>query len=171
MHRITCFVFVVLLLLLNVTDSFAQGDLLNEAEIVAVPDEMTFEEYRDANRRLISGVIVSSLLPVPGMMHFYTGEKKTGYKLLGGTGLGVLSIIAGIAALSGESDEWKSSDFETVDISGQRYEKIPVFIYEENNVQNTGYTLKKLDKKHKNLWGGNFSCSYRRWNDNLQSCF
>ena len=50
--------------------------------------------------------------------------------------------------MSGDDDGWQSSDFETVDIGSQRYEKIPVFIYEENNAENTGYTLKKLDKKH-----------------------
>ncbi|MDP8240412.1 MAG: hypothetical protein P9X24_15080 [Candidatus Hatepunaea meridiana] len=148
------FVLIIMLLSLNIRASYAQGDLLNEVEIQAVPDAMTFEEYRDANRRLVSGVIVSSLVPVPGMMHFYAGEKKTGYRLLKGAGLGLLSVIAGIVALSGEEDGWKSSDFETVDISGQRYEKIPVFIYEENDVQNTGYTLKKLDKKRKTSEAG-----------------
>jgi len=128
--------------------SLAQGDLLNEVEIQPLPDEMTFEEYRDANRRLISGVIVSSLMPVPGMMHLYAGEKKTAYRLFGATGVGLLSMLAGIAALSDEGDDWESSDFETVDIGGKKYEKIPVFIYEEDDFDNTGYTLRKLDKKH-----------------------
>ncbi|NQU05828.1 MAG: hypothetical protein HQ568_07030 [Calditrichaeota bacterium] len=148
MKKITCFVIMIMLLSFSVRASYAQGDLLNEAGIQAVPATMTFEEYRDANRRLTSGVIVSSLMPVPGMMHFYAGEKQTAYKLLGGTGIGLLSIIAGIATMSGDDDGWQSSDFETVDIGSQRYEKIPVFIYEENNAENTGYTLKKLDKKH-----------------------
>jgi len=147
MLRIICFLLLVSLIAVNTTASFAQGDLLNEVEIQPVPGEMTFEEYRDANRRLASGVIVSTLLPVPGMMHFYAGEKKTGYKLLGGAGLGVLSLIAGIATLSEESDEWESSDFETMDIGKKRYAKIPVFIYEENNTTNTGYTLHELHKK------------------------
>ena len=136
-----------MILLTNVSVASAQGDLLNEAVIQPVPEGMTFEEYRDANRRLISGVIVSSLVPVPGMMHFYAGEKKTGYQLLGVSGLGLLSIVAGIATMSEESDDWEDSDFEFVDIGNKRYEKIPVFIYEEDSASNTGYTLKELHKK------------------------
>ena len=57
------YLFIITLLTFSTLSfSFAQGDLLNETEIQPLPEEMTFEEYRDANRRLISGVIVSSLI-------------------------------------------------------------------------------------------------------------
>ncbi len=147
MRKTTCVIILFLCLSLSVSDIIAQGDLLNEMKLHPIPDEMTFEEYRDANRRLLSGVLVSSLVPVPGMMHFYAGEKKTGYRLLGVTGLGLLSIFGGLASSYAEGDEWEDSDFETVDIGSQRYEKIPVLIYEDNGVENTGYTLKKLHKE------------------------
>ena len=146
MCKITILALLISGLLLNVTDILAQGDLLNETKFHAIPEEMTFEEYQDANRRVVSGVIVSSLLPVPGMMHFYAGEPKTGYRLLGLTGIGVLSISCGFASMS-EGDNWVDSDYQTVDIGDQRYEKIPIIVYDDNGVENTGYTLNKLDKE------------------------
>ena len=105
MHKFTCLAFLFLCLFLNVTDLLAEGDLLKEMKLHAIPQEMTFEEYQDANRRLLSGVLVSSLLPVPGMMHFYAGEKKTGYRLLAVTGVGVLSILGGMAGKNGKGRE------------------------------------------------------------------
>jgi len=147
MRRFTCLTFLFLCMFLNVSDIFAQGDLLNEVPLHAIPEEMTFEEYQDANRRMLSGILVSSLVPVPGMMHFYAGEKKTGYRLLAISGVGVLSLIGGMAGMSGEGDEWQDSDYETKDIGSQRYEKIPILIYDDNGVENTGYTLRKLRKE------------------------
>ncbi len=32
------------------------GDILNEAPLIPIPEEMTFEEYRDMNRRLTLGL-------------------------------------------------------------------------------------------------------------------
>ncbi len=140
--------------ILSFSTTFAQGDLLNESKIQPIPAEMTFEEYRDANRRLVSGIIVSSLLPVPGMMHLYAGEKKMGYRLMGAAGVGLLSIVAGIATLSGEGEDWQDSDFETIDIGKKRFEKIPVFIYEEDGAENRGYTLRELKKKRNDSGAG-----------------
>ncbi|MFC2170350.1 hypothetical protein ACFLQJ_00060 [Calditrichota bacterium] len=122
------------------------GDLLNEAGIQAVPEGMTYEEYRDANRRLMPAVLMSTFLPVPGMMHFQAEEKRTGYYLLGAAGAGIVSIVAGIATAS-ESDEYMDSDYATVDINNVRYEKIPVLIYDENGNENTAFHLKELSKK------------------------
>ena len=57
------------------------GDVLNEAPLVPVPQQMSYEEYRDMNRRLTVGLALRAI-PVPGMLHFYAGETKTGKRLL-----------------------------------------------------------------------------------------
>ena len=92
------------------------GDVLNEAPLMPIPQDMTYEEYQDMNRRISTG-LMRSVIPVPGMMHFYAGEPTTGKWLLA-TGLaGVASIIAG-AALWDEG-EFADADFEG--LSNQRW--------------------------------------------------
>ena len=83
------------------------GDVLNEAPLIPIPQDMTYEEYQDMNRRISTG-LMRSAIPVPGMMHFYAGEPTTGKWLLA-TGLaGVASMIAGAAL-------WEEGEFaETV---------------------------------------------------------
>ena len=61
------------------------GDVLNEAPLIPIPQDMTYEEYQDMNRRISTG-LMRSAIPVPGMMHFYAGEPTTGKWLLA-TGL------------------------------------------------------------------------------------
>jgi len=53
-----------------------------------------------------------------------------------------------LLTLAEEGDGWLDTDYETVDIGTERYEKIPVLIYEENGEENTGYSLRKLPKEH-----------------------
>ena len=53
------------------------GDVLNEAPLIPIPQDMTYEEYQDMNRRISTG-LMRSAIPVPGMMHFYAGEPTTG---------------------------------------------------------------------------------------------
>ena len=104
------------------------GDVLNEAPLIPIPQDMTYEEYQDMNRRISTG-LMRSAIPVPGMMHFYAGEPTTGKWLLA-TGLaGVASIIAGAALW--EEGEFAETDFDVLVINGgkdkeRRYEKIPV---------------------------------------------
>ena len=104
------------------------GDVLNEAPLLPIPQDMTYEEYQDMNRRISTG-LMRSAIPVPGMMHFYAGEPTTGKWLLA-TGLaGVASIIAGAALW--EEGEFAETDFDVLVINGgkdkeRRYEKIPV---------------------------------------------
>ena len=52
---------------------------------------MTYEEYQDMNRRISTG-LMRSAIPVPGMMHFYAGEPRTGKWLLATSLAGVASI-------------------------------------------------------------------------------
>ena len=104
------------------------GDVLNEAPLIPIPQDMTYEEYQDMNRRISTG-LMRSAIPVPGMMHFCAGEPTTGKWLLA-TGLaGVASIIAGAALW--EEGEFAETDFDVLVINGgkdkeRRYEKIPV---------------------------------------------
>ena len=51
-----------------------RGDILSETPLYPVPQEMTFEEYQDMNRRLSQGFIWSAI-PIPGVTHYYAGEK------------------------------------------------------------------------------------------------
>lgn len=105
------------------------GDVLNEAPLMPIPQDMTYEEYRDMNRRISTG-LMRSAIPLPGMMHFYAGEPTTGKWLLA-TGLaGVASIIAGAALW--EDGEFADTDFDVLVINAgdsgkeRRYEKIPI---------------------------------------------
>ncbi|MDP8206059.1 MAG: hypothetical protein P9L92_05290 [Candidatus Electryonea clarkiae] len=147
MKSLKIFFVFALVLLLHSTHSFAQGgDLLNEMGFQTVPDGMTYEEYRDANRRLAPAVLMAAAIPVPGMMHFQAGEKKRGYYLLGGAFVGAVSILSGIATAS-EGDEYKETDYGYIDIDNVRYEKIPILVYDDNGVENKAYALKELGKE------------------------
>lgn len=126
------------------------GEALNEVPLWPVPQEMTLEEYTDANRRLSVGLALMSV-PIPGSLHFYAGERRAGWKHVGAAALGLTSVIAG-AILLDEEDGWEDSDYETVDIAGdggeiQRYARIPV--EEEGGV----YTY-RLKKVHHEISGG-----------------
>ena len=123
------------------------GDMLNEVPIWPVPAEMTFEEYTDAHRRLNVGLLLMSV-PIPGSLHFYAGERKTGWKHVYAAGIGLAAIIAGAAMIDEKEGAGEKSDFETTDITGEndkieRYEKIPVKA--EGEVFT--YRLNKLDHK------------------------
>lgn len=60
---------------------------MNEVPIWPVPDEMTLEEYTDANRRLSVGLALAAI-PIPGTLHFYAGEKRAGWMHVGTAVLG-----------------------------------------------------------------------------------
>lgn len=104
------------------------GDLLNEAPLTKIPAEMTFEEYRDMNRRLTIGLALAAI-PIPGMIHFYADEKKTGWLVLGTAAVGLGSILVG-AAIAVEGD-FPVSDFDVLKLNPgkdneRHYEKIPI---------------------------------------------
>ncbi len=101
------------------------GDLLNEAPLTKIPAEMTFEEYRDMNRRLTIGLALAAI-PIPGMIHFYADEKMTGWLVLGTAVVGLGSILVG-AAIAVEGD-FPVSDFDVLIDKERRYEKIPIQI-------------------------------------------
>ncbi len=122
------------------------GDLLNEAPLIKIPAEMTFEEYRDMNRRLTIGLALAAI-PVPGMIHFYADEKKTHWLVLGTAAVGLGSILVG-AAIADEGD-FPDSDFDILVLNPddkdkeRRFEKIPIQI----KGTETTYQLQEIHKE------------------------
>ena len=122
------------------------GDTLNEAPLTPVPPAMTFEEYRDMNRRLSVGLMLRAI-PLPGMLHFYAGEKKTGKRLVKRSLLGVASMVAG--AIMIDEGDFPDTDFDVVVLNAgdkdkeRRYEKIPF----ELDGEVTQYRLHEIKRK------------------------
>ena len=142
---LACWITGLSLALLSPTGAPAQDDL-TEVPLVALPKGMTWEEYRDMNRRLSVGLALSAI-PVPGMMHFYAGEPRTGRRLLVTSLLGAASVVAG-AALLGDGG-FPESDFEVLVLNPgdedreRRYEKIPV----EIDGTTTRYRLREQERE------------------------
>ena len=124
---------------------------LSETPLYPIPAEMTFEEYKDMNRRMSLAVAWSSI-PVPGLTHYYAGEKKKAKQLFY-IGLGGLAcIIAG--AGSEEEKFWPDTtgnlrDNYVIHNEGQDnekwFERIPVNM--EGDVVH--YDLKEVRKEPK----------------------
>ena len=131
MRKYVLGIVVLALALVAPSSAVAQGtgDVLNEAPLMPIPQDMTYEEYQDMNRRISTG-LMRSAIPVPGMMHFYAGEPTTGKWLLA-TGLaGVAAIVAG-AALGENEGDFPDTDFDVLALNAgkdneRRYEKIPI---------------------------------------------
>ena len=119
------------------------GDVLNEAPLVPLLHDMTFEEYQDMNRRISTGLMRSAIF-VPGMLHFYAGEPTTGKWLLAIGVTGVASIVAG--ALLWEDGDFLDTDYDVLVFNAgdkeRRYEKIPVSLEGET----TKYRLRELQR-------------------------
>ncbi len=142
-------ILTISLLFINLSLLNAQivgGDILNEAPLMPVPEEMTFEEYRDMNRRLTVGLVLAAI-PIPGMIHFYADEPKTGWRILGTAAGGVLGIAVG--ALSMEEGDFPDSDYETVVLNERHYEKIPTGI----SLNDTTYRLNEITREREGAGG------------------
>ena len=131
-------------------------DPLSETPLFSIPSEMTFEEYKDMNRRF-NIAIAWSAIPIPGITHYYAGEKKMAKRLLYmGLG-GIASLIIG-GSMNGEPSWPDTTNSEIRDLYAiynlgtddeEWYEKIPVSI--ENN--QTSYKLEKINKESDNAGG------------------
>ena len=134
---------------------FAQNnqlpEIMSETPLHPIPEEMTYEEYQDMNRRMNIGIGLA-FIPIPGIVHRYAGDgnmaKKLTYVTLGG--------LLSIAASSGEEEKyWPDSNYELFIMNEgldneTRYEKIP-FEIDENG--STSYSLKKIRKKVRYVGG------------------
>ena len=134
MNRIPIFI-SSLMLLVFVSSLTAQsnvgGDILDEIPLHPVPEEMTFEEYQDMNRRLSIGLALAATVPVPGIVHHYAGEKETAKKLFYISAGGFATFIAAAVTSNPVELEWPESDYEIFYLNeGQdnerRFEKIPI---------------------------------------------
>ena len=148
---------IILILCITISLIFSQGrmsdgDILQEIPIHPLPMEMTYEEYKDLNRKLNIGLMLTAI-PIPGMLHSYAGEKETAKKLryIGVAGLAL--IIAGASSFE-ESDDWESSKYSTVDINDLWYEQIPTSQIDNGDGTSTiDYKLIPLRKKQENKLG------------------
>ena len=113
---------------------------------------MTFEEYKDLNRKLSVGLMLSAI-PIPGMMHHYAGERNTAKKMRYVAGAGFAILFSGVSSYE-ESNKWADSKYTTIEIDGLMYEKIPVSTTYNSDgiVTSTDYKLiplKKMEGKGK----------------------
>ena len=122
------------------------GDPLNEVPLSPVPEEMTLEEYRDMNRRMTVGLLLSAI-PFPGIIHSYAAEKRTQRRILAVAALGLGSIVVAIA--SNGDQKFPESDFALLILNtgdaekGRRYAKIPI----EISGADTTYRLQELFRR------------------------
>ena len=133
----------------NITNT----DPLSETPLYPIPSEMSFEEYQDMNRRLSQAFLWSSI-PIPGITHYYAGEKKIAKRLfyigLGGS----ICVISGF--LSMKEGDWPEYNENIHVIHNQGsdeerwYERIPVSV-EGDNIH---YKLNEIYKKQSGNGGG-----------------
>ncbi|MBH10336.1 MAG: hypothetical protein CMG74_08310 [Candidatus Marinimicrobia bacterium] len=128
-------------------------DPLSETPLYPIPSEMTFEEYRDMNRRLSQAFLWSSI-PIPGITHYYAGEKKKAKRLFY-IGMGGLACIVG-GALSMDEGTWPeyNSNIHVIHNQGtdneKWYERIPTRM--EGDIIH--YELKEIRKEQDEGGGG-----------------
>ena len=75
------------------TQNNQQAEIMSETPLHPIPEEMTYEEYQDMNRRINIGVGLA-FIPIPGIVHRYAGEKSTAKKLSYITIGGLLAFAA-----------------------------------------------------------------------------
>ena len=119
------------------------GDTLGETPLHPVPSKMTFEEYEDMHRNVFQGMLYGG---IPGGWHFYAGEERTGWILVGTVAAEIGMIIAG-ASMAEETGEWAASDFQTTDIGNQRYERVPTGSTRVGDEITTQFELRPLSKE------------------------
>ena len=122
-----------ILIILFAANLFSQsnqrGEILSETPLYPLPENMTFEEYQDMNRRLSIGVGLA-FIPIPGIIHRYAGEKELAKRLSYVSIGGFISLVGSLSG-SEEKEEWGGSDYEIL-IMNQglenetRFEKIPI---------------------------------------------
>ena len=117
-----------------------------ETPLHPIHPEMTFEEYRDMNRRLDLGIALGLSLPIPGLVHYYAGERKTARRLLM-VGAGGLAMIVTGAVLSDEPD-WPDTPYDVMILNEgeddeRRFEKVPI----EEVGGSTNYRFEPLSKE------------------------
>ena len=134
------------------TQNNQQAEIMSETPLHPIPEEMTYEEYQDMNRRINIGVGLA-FIPIPGIVHRYAGEKSTAKKL---SYITIGGLLAFAASSGSEERKWQESDYELFIMNEGldneiRYEKIPVEITGNDSVT---YKLNQVYKRV-NRVGGN----------------
>jgi len=146
-------VLIIITLVLNI--SFSQNDnlmnrygndILSENPINPIPEEMTFDEYQDMNRRLTVGLLLAAI-PIPGTIHHYAGEQKIAKKIRWVAAGSILAIVGG--AMSMKEDGWRESPYQIFKLNAGeddeiRYEMIPI----SHTGTDTTYKHVELGKKY-----------------------
>ena len=146
-------IFIISSLHSQSSSTINSGDLLSETPLYPVPQEMTFEEYQDMNRRLSQGFIWSAI-PIPGVTHYYAGEKSKAKKLFYISLGGLACFFAGASSM--EEPEWPdfNPDIHIIHNEGSEnevwYEKIPTGM----NGTDMQYNLKEIRKESSGEGGG-----------------
>jgi len=122
---------------------------LLEAPFQEVPEGISYEDYRDANRRLGLAFTYSIL---PGGMHHYAAEHTTGWALVGTAAVGVGLIIAG-ASTSREVPQNIEGEYLTTTIGNKTYYRIPVESIDGGSVS-TSYRLEEAEETRPGLTDG-----------------
>jgi hypothetical protein len=94
---------------------------LLEVPLHRIPKGLTFEDYEDANRRVGLGMFYGL---VPGGVHMYAKENTSGWIIRGVAAVGIAAIITASQLRSEEAVE--NSKYETTEIGGSIYYKVPV---------------------------------------------
>ena len=129
------------------SQSNQQSEILSETPLYPLPENMTFEEYQDMNRRMSIGVGLA-FIPIPGIIHRYAGEKELSKKL---SYVSIGGLISLISSMSGneKKEEWSDSDYEILIMnqgleSETRFEKIPIEIIGGDSIR---YRLNQVYEK------------------------
>ena len=129
------------------------ADPLSETPLYPIPSEMTFEEYEDMNRRLSQAFLWSSI-PIPGITHYYAGEKKIAKRLFYISMAGAACIGAGASSMGEASWPDYNENIHVIHNQGtdneRWYERVPVSM-EGDMIQ---YQLKEIYKQQDGNGGG-----------------
>ena len=122
------------------------ADPLSETPLYPIPSEMTFEEYEDMNRRLSQALLWSSI-PIPGITHYYAGEKKIAKRLFYISMAGAACIGAGASSMGEASWPDYNENIHVIHNQGtdneRRYERVPVSM--EGDIVH--YELREIHKQ------------------------
>ena len=129
------------------------ADPLSETPLYPIPSEMTFEEYEDMNRRLSQAFLWSSI-PIPGITHYYAGEKKIAKRLFYISMAGAACIGAGASSMGEATWPDYNENIHVIHNQGtdneRWYERVPVSM-EGDMIQ---YQLKEIYKQQDGNGGG-----------------
>ncbi|OUX31063.1 MAG: hypothetical protein CBE24_05775 [bacterium TMED264] len=148
--RYLTIIFVFLNIVFAQYNNLNFSDPLSETALYPVPKEMSFEEYQDMNRRMSQALLWSSI-PIPGITHYYAGDKKKAKKIFYVGASGFACIVGGLLYM--KDAEWPDNR-DNYFIQNQYqdnerwFEKTPVSVdISESGEESVQYSLKEIQKE------------------------